>query len=177
MKTITAMFFLVALTASSFSQAPSTDARVCGPLDVRFDAQTATGQPPVQPEPGKALVCVIEDFKKAPGELGNPTIRVGLDGAWMGAMRANSYIFFSVDPGEHHLCTSWQSHLKRLSSLASFSHLTAEAGSTYYFRARITYVSAGSAVASMDLNLESVDPDEGRFLIASNRVSNSHPVK
>ena len=179
MKTIfpTTMLFVFALAAASFAQAPTGDTAVCGPLDVRFDAQTAAGQPPAQPEPGKALVYVIEDFKKAPGESRNPTIRVGLDGAWIGAMRANSYIFFSVDPGEHHLCTSWQSHLKRLSSLASFSHVTAEAGNTYYFRARITYVSAGHDVASMDLNLESVDPDEGRFLVASNRMSNSHPQK
>jgi hypothetical protein len=178
MKTISsAMLLFLALAGASFAQAPTGDAPVCGPLDVRFDAQTEAGQPPAQPEPGKALIYVIEDFKKAPGELGNPTIRIGLDGSWIGAMRANSYIFFSVDPGEHHLCTSWQSHLKRLSSLASFSHLAAEAGNTYYFRARITYVSAGNAVASMDLNLDSLDPDEGRFLVASNRMSNSHPVK
>jgi len=171
------VFLFLALTVTGFAQAPTGDSSVCGPLDVRFDAQTAAGQPPAQPEPGKALIYVIEDFKKAPGEFGNPTIRVGLDGAWMGATRANSYLFFSVDPGEHHLCTSWQSHLKRLSSLASFSHVTAQAGNTYYFRARITYVSAGNAVASMDLNLESVDPDEGRFLVASNQMSSSHPQK
>jgi hypothetical protein len=149
----------------------------CGPPDVRFDAHTAAGQPPAQPEPGKALVIVAEDFRKAPNELGNPTIRVGLDGTWMGAIRANSYLFFAVDPGEHHLCTHWQSHLERLSRLAAFGHLMAEPGKTYYFRARITYSGVGYGAANMNLDLERIDSDEGQFLVSSYRLSVSHPKK
>ncbi len=181
MKITSALLFLsLALSVSVFAQqsptASSPDA-ACGPLEVQFDAHASAGQPPSQPEPGKALVYVIEDFRKAPGEFGNPTIRVGADGQWEGAIRANSYIFFSVDPGEHHLCTSWQSSWKRLSKLASFSHLTAEAGNTYYFRARITYSSYGNGAATMNLDLLPVDVDEGRYLVASDRMSDWHPTK
>ncbi len=119
---------------------------------------------------------VSEVFKKVPGEWGNPTIRIGLDGAWMGATRANSYIAFSVDPGEHHLCTNWQSHFKRLSREAAFTGFTAEAGKTYYFRARIGYETVGAAT-TMTLDLDPVNADEGKYLVASNPPSTSHPQK
>jgi hypothetical protein len=164
--------------ASAFAQINPTVSQAegdCGPLNVQFDAQTFQSLPTAGPECGKALVYVVEDFRKAPGL--NPTIRVGLDGAWMGATRADSYLYFSVDPGEHHLCTSWQSSLKRLSRLAAFSGFTARAGDVYYFRARITYSTYGGGSANMDLDLEPVNPDEGRFLVASFRLSNSHPKR
>jgi hypothetical protein len=177
MKTVlTAMLF----AASALAQEIPTLARAqaaCGPPDVRFDAETVVTRSTAQPEPGKVLVYVVEDYRLGPGELINPTIRVGVDGAWKGATRANSYLFFSVDPGEHHLCTNWQSSLKRVSRLAAFARLTAEAGKTYYFRAHITYSRAGEGSAHADLDLEPLDPDEGQFLVASSRLSISRPKK
>lgn len=170
------VLFIFSIAALAQDAAAHAVQGACGPEKVRFDAETSPGQP-ASLEPGKALVYVSEVFKKAPGELGNPTIRVGLDGTWMGATRANSYIAFAVDPGEHHLCTNWQSHLKRLSREASFARFAAEAGKTYYFRARISYESAGNQVAAMSLDLEPIDPDEGQYLVASNPVSTSHPQK
>jgi hypothetical protein len=98
----------LALSAFVPAQSPGASQGARGPKEVRFDAVRTQGNPPVL-EPGKALIYVSEVFKKVPGEWGNPTIRIGLDGAWMGATRANSYVAFSVDPGEHHLCTNWQS--------------------------------------------------------------------
>jgi uncharacterized protein DUF2846 len=156
-------------------QAPSESQGACGPKEVRFDALTTSGAP-LTLQDGKALVYVSEVFKKVPGEFGNPTIRIGLDGAWMGATRSNSYIAFSVDPGEHHLCTNWQSHFKRLSREAAFAGFAAEAGKTYYFRARIGYETVGTAT-TMTLDLDPVDPDEGKYLVASNPASTSHPQK
>lgn len=174
----TIVFAMTLFTASAFAQdtpSPAASQGACGPKEVRFDAQTSPGKP-ISLEQGKALVYVSEVFKKVPGEIGNPTIRVGLDGVWMGATRANSYISFSVDPGEHHLCTNWQSHLKRLSREASFTNFTAEAGKTYYFRARISYQSWGEATV-MSLDLDPINPDEGQYLVASNPASTSHPQK
>lgn len=175
---LTVILWAIFLATSAFAQgSPSQSASqgACGPKNVRFDAQTAPGQS-VTAEPGKALVFVNEVFKKVPGEIGNPTIRVGLDGAWVGATRANSYISFSVDPGEHHLCTNWQSHLKRLSREAAFTGFTAEAGKTYYFSARVSYQSVGTATV-MTLDLDPLNPDEGQYLVGSNPVSTSHPKK
>jgi len=97
-----------------------------------------------------------------------------MDGAWLGATRTNSYIAFTVEPGEHHLCTSWQSHWQRLSKLAAFAGFTAEPGKVYYFRERVTYSSYGGGSANMNLDLEPVNLDEGQYLIASYKPSTSH---
>lgn len=166
------LFAASALAQDGTAQAASQGA--CGPKDVRFDVKTVSSPPSAQVESGKALVYVSEVFKKVPGELGNPTIRVGLDGTWVGALQGNSYLSFTVGPGEHHLCTNWQSHFKRLSREAAFTSFTAEAGKAYYFRARITYQSSyGSTVMSLDL--DPVNADEGRYLVASNPLSTSRP--
>jgi hypothetical protein len=172
-----ALTLVLLLSVSAFAQnATSAQAQTaCGPLDAQFDAHAAASQPAVQPEPGKALVYVAEDFRKAPGEIGNPTLRVGMDGAWLGATRKDSYLAFTVEPGEHHLCTKWQSRWQRLSKLVAFAGFTAEPGKVYYFRERITYSSTGGNSATMNLDLEAVNPDEGQFLVASYKPSTSHP--
>ena len=100
-----------------------------------------------------AQVYVVEVFKKPWFELRNPTVRIGLDGSWIGATRGNSYVVFSVDhPGEHHLCAQWQSGFERYSREAAFNRFTAELDKRYYFRVRITYQSG--------LELEPLDSDE-----------------
>src|SRR5258708_26409605 len=172
-----ALTLVLALAASAFAQnnaSPVQSQAACGPLDAKFDAQAAPDRSNAQLQPGKALVYVAEDFRKASGEIGNPTLRVGMDGAWLGATRANSYLSFTVEPGEHHLCTSWQSRWPNLSKLAAFAAFTAEAGKVYYFRERITYSNSGGNATAMNLDLEPVNPDEGQFLVASYKPSASH---
>jgi hypothetical protein len=169
------VFFLATSVFAQNATTPAPSLAACGPMDAKFDAEAIASAPPAQPNPGKALVYVAEDFRKAPGEVGNPTLRLGMDGAWVGATRSNSFVSFTVEPGEHHLCASWQSHLKRLSKLAAFTGFTAEAGKTYYFRERVTYSSYGGGSANMNLDLESVNPDEGQFLVASDKPAASHP--
>ena len=169
-----ALTLVLVLAAAAFAQNTANPVQTaCGPLNAKFDAQAADAQSAAQLQPGKALVYVAEDFRKAPGEIGNPTLRVGMDGGWVGATRANSYLSFTVEPGEHHLCTSWQSRRQRLSKLAAFAGFTAEPGKVYYFRERITYSSYGGGSATMNLDLEPVNPDEGQFLVASDKPSTS----
>jgi len=171
-----ALTIVLVLAASAFAQntTPVHTQTACGPLNAKFDAQGVAGQPAAQLQPGKALVYVAEEFRKVPNELGNPTLRVGIDGAWLGATRANSYLAFAVEPGEHHLCTSWQSRWPSLSKLAAFAAFTAEAGKVYYFRERITYSTNGGDATAMNLDLDPVNPDEGQFLVASYKPSTSH---
>jgi len=169
-----ALTLVLVLAASAIAQDTTPTQTSCGALGAQFDAQAAAGQSVAQPEPGKALVYVAEDFRKAPGEIANPTLRVGMDGVWLGATRQNSYLSFAVEPGEHHLCTSWQSRWQRLSKLAAFAGFTAEPGKVYYFRERITYSSTGGNAATMNLDLDPVNPDEGQFLVASYKPSASH---
>ena len=170
---IVVMFLAVTAVAQETQSLPNIPA-ACGPVGVNFDTATSTAPPPAQTEPGKALVYVAEDFPTVQPNIGSPRIKIGLDGAWMGATHGRSYLFFSVDPGEHHLCIKWQSSLERFSKLASFARLNAEAGKTYYFRARITY---SSQWANEYLDLDPVDPDEGQYLVASSPLATSHPKK
>ncbi|MGD0127627.1 MAG: DUF2846 domain-containing protein [Terriglobia bacterium] len=177
MKTLLAVLLFAASALSQINPALAQAQAACGPFTSRFDTQTFQSLPTAGPEEGKALVYVVEDYKLAPGEMINPTLRVGLDGVWTGATQATSYLYFSVDPGEHHLCTNWQSSLKRFSQLIALAQLNAVAGQTYYFRAHVTYSTAGEGSGHADLVLERLDPDEGRFLVASSRLSKSHPKK
>jgi len=176
MKTV---LVLIVFAATAFAQDMPPQAAsqgACGPKDVNFDVKTVSGQPIPQADPRKALIFVSEVFNKVPGELGNPTIRIGVDGSWVGATRGNSYLPIPVDPGEHHICTNWQSHFKRLSREAAFTSLNAEAGKAYYLRARITYQTVGRAT-TMVLDLEPLNEDEGKYLVASNPLSVARPKK
>jgi hypothetical protein len=101
MKTALAFRFFLSLlllpsTVSAFAQNASISAAesACGPRGAQFivkispDDQHAT----VQPDPGKALVYVIEDQKFK--TVRDVTARVGVDGTWVGANRA-TLIYFS----------------------------------------------------------------------------------
>jgi len=142
----------------------------CGPDEVKFNVGSSGPQPATQLEPGKALVYVVEEYEKPENELVTPTLRVGLDGAWVGATYGTSYLFLSVEPGEHHLCSDWQSlpPLRLINHVpASLASLTA-AGQTYYFRARIVEHSGNGP---WTLDLERLDRDEGQLLVATSPLS------
>lgn len=166
MKTLAAVLLFGVYGFAQPSSAPGALHEACGPLKINFDTSTSNDKPPAQPEPGKARVYVAEDF---PYAIGSPTFKIGLDGAWVGATHGISYLVFSVDPGEHHLCARWQSHRRDLSRMVSFAHLSAEPGKVYYFRVRIYEIE--------HLDLDPIDPDEGQYLVASSPQSVSHPKR
>ncbi len=163
---VLAMVFL----ASAAAQDRAAVARAlsaCGPDEVRFEVQTRATGPVAEPGADKALIYVIEVYNKASNELGEPTVRVGLDGVWVGATKGDSYFSFSVTAGEHHLCAEWQSQFKRLSRDVALASLAAEAGKTYYFRARITE----QTNLAFTFDLDPVNEDEGKLLVASSAFS------
>jgi hypothetical protein len=143
----------------------SSGAPACGPSDLKFDVTTKKGDHPTQPEPGKALLYFIQDdsaFQKRP----RPTTRLGMDGEWLGATHANSYAYFSVTPGIHHLCASWQP--TDIDEGMAATHFIAEAGGVYYFRVK-------DHLTTMSFHL--VDSDEGLFQVSNFTLSTSHPKK
>jgi|SRR5580700_9284853 hypothetical protein len=176
MKTVLAIV-LLSLPALAADQtpagAPATAA--CGPDDVKFNVKSSEGQPAApQPETGEALVYVVEQYDRPGNELGKPTVRVGLDGAWVGANRSTSYLYFSVEPGEHHLCSDWQGVPRTIVPVRpSLAMLTAEPGKTYYFRARVIEHS----LSLWTLDLEPVNSDEGRLLVATSPLSDYREKK
>ena len=181
MKTALVVIFLaVSLFAQDRSVAAAQSA--CGPSDVQFRIKTNSNEHQLAPnETDRALVYVIEEQKFR--TFNDVTARVGLDGAWMGANRGNSYLSFSVEAGEHHLCTDWISDWLPNGRLVSLSNFTAEPGEVYYFRARTTggpsAIGDGKlqAAAGASIDLELVNSDEGKLLVASSVLSVSHPKK
>lgn len=169
---------LFATSALAQKQSLIADAEVaCGPKEVQFDTQLVAAQPLTQPDAGKSLVYVVEVFEKAVGQLARPTLRVGLDGTWIGADKGKAYISFSVDPGMHHLCTRWQSRWKRYSNEAAFTGFTADPGKIYFFRARIKEIGGSGGGSNFSLDLEPLNEDEGKYLVASSSLSVSRPKK
>jgi hypothetical protein len=178
MKTALALLLFL-LAASAFGQNASVSAAesACGPVGDQFTVKISPDDPhtAVQPEPGKALVYVVEDQKFK--TVRDVTARAGVDGAWVGANRGNSYLFFSVEAGEHHLCTDWLSDYLPHGRLVSLNGFTAEAGKIYYFRVRTSSSPSGNADNSATLDLDLVNSDEGKLMVASTSLSVSQPKK
>jgi hypothetical protein len=127
-------------------------------------------------EPGKALVYFIEDDSNF-GSFPKPTTRMGVDGKWVGATHGNSYMAFSVDPGEHHVCASWQfGVILGKGKMASAAHFTAEPGGVYYFEVTNTFL-RGENSAITDMRLKPLDSDEGQLLANKYAASVSKPKK
>lgn len=135
----------------------------CGDPSAKFEVKTSLVHSPVQPRSGKALVFFIQDdtnFNSIP----KPTTRVGIDGKWVGATNRNSFFYFFVDPGVHHLCTSWQRQVITTRGVQSTAaHFTAEEGGVYYFQMKDTYLMADGGQI-VDATLAPLDSDEGQLL-------------
>jgi hypothetical protein len=169
------LLFASSAFAQNHSAAPAVPAS-CGSLDIQFDVkQDRTQHALAQPEASKALVYVIEEFEELPGGFITPTIRVGVDGSWVGATKGTSFLFFSVDPGEHHLCANWQSSSSQISKQYSLTSFTAESGKVYFFKVapQVEAFHAGGNAWRKDL--APVDVDEANYLISISFPSVSHP--
>jgi len=168
------LFFLASVTCVRAQDLAGIHAAqsACGPANVKYEAkQDALQHPTPEPQAGNALVYVVQDI----GELKCSSCaltRIGVDGAWVGANQGSSYLFFTVAPGVHHVCLNWQSVFSSRSRAYAFASFTAESGSVYYFRARIF---PGHYDYSFDL--DPLDPDQGKYLVASSAYSASHPKK
>jgi hypothetical protein len=183
-------FLVVILAASAFAQSavsqtpsklPQAVAPGCGAFDVNFAVKRHNGEHPfIQAAAGKALVYFIEDDKQFYG-LNDPTTRAGLDGKWVGATHGSSYFYFSVPPGEHHLCASWQG--KDQQYFSTVVPLKAEAGKSYFFRARNTLFpwngellgSPAKVPPMKNLQFRQISSDEAQLLVSLYPVATSRP--
>ena len=157
---------MILWSLAAFSQDASVAAATtaCGPTGDHMKVNSENSKDLLtQPEPGKALVYVIEDDGVANRIIGgNITWRVGLDGAWVAALNRHSpYTTFSVMPGEHHLCVNWQSSLEYLAKATNLAHLDVEADKTYYFRVR-----KWESQTEVFVDLTTVDSDQAKLLLA-----------
>ena len=172
------LFLLLLLASPALAQDPAAarTAAGCGPSNVDFDVKTdKKPRPLAQPESGKALIYVFEEERTDPVafKVGAVTLKVGLDGSWVGATHGSSYVYFSAEPGDHRICSSWQSALPRISKLASAVSLTAEPGQIYYFHA---YVDERKE-HQLAVYIEPLDPAQAQLLLSSFGLSTSHAKK
>jgi hypothetical protein len=148
---------------------PSTAA--CGNLNLSMAVNLDNSRHSVvQPEPGKARIYFIQDTG-LDVTIAYPTTKIGIDGAWVGANKKNSWFSVSVEPGEHHLCAAIQSSFVRKD--VELAHLKAEAGKVYFYRTRIIDSRSGPEY----LGFVPVDSDEGEYLIASYPLAEAHARK
>lgn len=159
--------FASAQNAPTVKQAESA----CGSFDVNFDVKTEAHQHPLAPAlAGKAQIYVIEDWDwRDRGRINRPTVRVAMDGKWIGANQGDSYRFFSADPGRHHLCVSWKQGVGKTNNMIAVYGLNAESGQTYYFRATM----ARGDSLSHAMILEPLNIDEAQLLLASYPLAHS----
>jgi hypothetical protein len=175
MRTLLLLFLMATPAFAQSSTAVNGVAPGCGTVDTKFEVKPDKGQDAsAQPAAGKALVYFIEDDTQF-GSFPKPTTRAGVDGTWVGATHGNSFIYFSVDPGEHHLCANWQAAIIVTEGRqAAAAHFTAEAGGVYYFRVSNTWV---RSVGDAAMDLEPLDSDEGQLLVRRYSLVNSHAKK
>jgi hypothetical protein len=135
-----AAFALLAISVSARAKTILPDA--CGDDSVKFDVSLKKDQPPPgPPEAGKAQVVLVQSA--------GIVIRFGLDGAWAGANKGDSYFAVAVTPGPHTLCTAVQPGMgasRYVKDSVQLLPFTAEAGKTYYFEAVIGLVGVGGRV-------------------------------
>jgi hypothetical protein len=144
-----------------------------GPKDEKCDVKVdEKHHPNAQPDASKAIVYVVQDLSQSDCLTKCLTTKVGIDGAWVGANADTSYIFYYAQPGEHHLCVNWQARFQKLSRQYSLAKFVAEPGKTYYFRVRLLGWSEGKY-----LDLDTVNSDQGEYLIALLPYSVCHPKK
>jgi hypothetical protein len=140
----------------------------CGADKVKFDVKTSKSlSAPAAPADGKALIVLIQTENQIVSPFSGATIRFGMDGAWVGANNGNSYFTLAVDPGQHHLCVSWQSVFPQLKRNVDLTSFTAEPGKTYYFAAAVDVVSR----EDVEFGLSAVNDDKGSYLVKAAKVS------
>lgn len=167
MKTILAVILFSCVAMAQNDAAIEKAKSACGPGRAHFDVEATDYTNSVtQPTSGKALVYVIAE--------GPITARIGLNGAWVGAVEGNSHLSFPVDPGEHHVCASWQSIFFKGNDAVALSSFTVEAGKIYYFRVRATI--QGKYAPSL-LDMEPLNPDQGSYMVLKSKISESHVKK
>ncbi len=138
----------------------------CGNDKIKFDVKTEEGQPvPAGPTEGKAQIVFLENENHMIGPFMHATVRLGVDGAWVGANYGNSYFATTVDPGIHHLCASWEGKNVEATSF------TAEPGKVYYFAAQVNVESR----YSITFGLSQLNEDEGKYRVKESKLSTSKP--
>jgi hypothetical protein len=115
--------------------------KACPAENVKHKTSTNKKEHPTPEAPAdKALVYVVR-----PTMMGNKVqTKLAVDGRWVGINRGNNYFFFTLDPGEHYLCS--------MAENKSVMAMKVEAGKTYYLQQKLTmgFMKARNKVVALD---------------------------
>jgi hypothetical protein len=142
----------------------------CGDDSIKFDVTPFSRNnmpPPAPPEAGKAQIIFVGSVPYE--DKGFPTIRFGVDGAWAGATKDNSYFAVTVDPGVHNLCVSAQGTMHAIAAPAKdfvdMASVTAEPGKVYYFMAAFNVIGGRNGGGVASFGLTQLNEAEGRYRV------------
>jgi hypothetical protein len=147
----------------------------CGDDAVKFDAKLENNNPGLPAlADGKALIVFVETM---PNEMKlQTTTRFGLDGAWVGATKSDSFFVVEVTPGVHNLCASMQSAPSRMKrEFTQMASLTAEAGKVYYFEAAVNAIRGGGKMAIETLVFAQLSELDGKYRVKAWKFATSKP--
>jgi len=165
MKAFGMVSFLSLTLIAAVAEAQNSSAQgACGDPAAKFEVKMVPAVLP-KAEAEKAVVVIIERDLTTRTFV-TPSTRLGMDGEWLGATSGNSYSFFAVTPGVHHLCADTK--FGGVGGVGqAFLHFTANAGTTYYFEVRNTRVGDPhwSSDELRDVALQPLDEDEGEHLV------------
>ena len=149
----------------------------CGKQDVKFKVVTTqTDSPLPSLDAGKAQIVFLETEQTDGIALSGVETRPGIDGAWIGATKGNSYFAVAVSTGEHHLCANWQADFAYEWQRTSVAPLNVEPGKVYYYRINITHIRTNE-IEYHSLDLTPVNEDEGKYLVNSLELARAKPSK
>ena len=155
------LFFAATLAA----QTPARLASACGERHTPFDLDLdKSAKAAAQTEAGKGLIYFIQDNGMNKSE--HYTLQLGLDGNWVGAYKARSYLAIPVAPGLHHLCVQVQSNFK-VGHYVELRHVQIEAGQVYYFRTRLNLFNGQAAEKTSELIFEPLDSDQAEYMLTN----------
>jgi hypothetical protein len=173
-------FLVVPVVATCATVLPDA----CGNEKVSFEIQLQKNPPAPAPEAGKAQVFFIEKSEKPPaigclsaGVSCNDVARFGVDGAWLGATKGNSYLPISLEPGLHHLCAV-------VGKEVHAEPLTVEAGHAYYFQ--VEYEAEGRQYGTAkepnyqvekNVRFSMLNEDEGKYRVKASALSVATPKR
>jgi uncharacterized protein (DUF2147 family) len=154
----------------------------CGKEDTNFKVTAQLNPPPLaSPEAGKAQIVFLET-ENTGGQFINPgdEARIGVDGAWTGATKGDSYFVIAMSPGQHHLCVNLVKNDDSEWNGTAVTSVNVEQGKVYYYRVKILHLRiggwpTGDTIQSLDLTL--VNEDEGKYLINTIALAIAKPGK
>jgi hypothetical protein len=172
MKSRLSAFVFCLLLGSAGHALAATLPDSCGDDKITYQVKTEKGKtvPPV-PAEGKAEIIFIERENQMVTPFHYATVRLGMDGAWVGANYDNSYFAVSVAPGTHHLCANWQSTLQKVKNTTDVTSFTAQPGKVYYLAAQLTVSGGGEGGPTTTFSLSQVNEDKGNWWLKTSKHS------